>query len=47
LTRIIVLAHWTSDVIAGFAIGGILERTLRLWTGYPLKVSKERDHANP
>jgi membrane-associated phospholipid phosphatase len=47
LTRIMVLAHWTSDVVAGFALGAILERTLRLWTGYPLKVSKENDHADP
>lgn len=36
LTRIFVLAHWASDVVAGFALGAILERTLRLWTGYPL-----------
>ena len=45
LTRIIVLAHWASDVVAGFALGVILERLLRLWTGYPLKGSKEGDHA--
>ena len=42
LTRIVVLAHWASDVVAGFAIGAALERTLRLWTGYP---TKEADHA--
>lgn len=36
LTRIVVLAHWASDVVAGFALGAILERLLRLWTGYPL-----------
>ncbi len=35
LTRIVVLAHWTSDVIAGFALGAGLERLLRFWTGYP------------
>ncbi|MCC8954896.1 phosphatase PAP2 family protein, partial [Bradyrhizobium sp. Pear77] len=35
LTRIAVLAHWASDVIAGFALGAGLERLLRLWTGYP------------
>ena len=34
VTRTIVLAHWASDVIAGFAIGTILERWLRPWTGY-------------
>ncbi|QOZ37340.1 phosphatase PAP2 family protein [Bradyrhizobium sp. CCBAU 53421] len=37
LTRVAVLAHWTSDVIAGFALGAGLERLLRLWTGYPGK----------
>jgi undecaprenyl-diphosphatase len=37
LTRIVVLAHWASDVVAGFALGAILERLLRLWTGYPLE----------
>jgi membrane-associated phospholipid phosphatase len=46
LTRIAVLAHWTSDVIAGFALGAALERLLRLWTGYPLKTSKEECHAD-
>jgi PAP2 superfamily len=34
LTRVIVLAHWASDVVAGFAFGAALERLLRLWTGY-------------
>jgi len=37
LTRIVVLAHWASDVVAGFALGAALERMLRLWTGYPVK----------
>jgi len=46
LTRIVVLAHWTSDVVAGFAMGAALERLLRLWTGYPLETSKEGDHAD-
>jgi membrane-associated phospholipid phosphatase len=45
LTRIMVLAHWATDVVAGFALGVVLERFLRLWTGYPLEVSKEDDHA--
>ena len=45
LTRIMVLAHWASDVVAGFALGTILERHLRLWTGYPLEGPKEDDHA--
>jgi membrane-associated phospholipid phosphatase len=43
LTRVVVLAHWASDVVAGFALGAVLERTLRLWTGYPVD-PKERDH---
>jgi membrane-associated phospholipid phosphatase len=46
LTRVVVLAHWASDVIAGFALGAILERVLRLWTGYPLEVPQEDDHAD-
>jgi membrane-associated phospholipid phosphatase len=46
LTRIAVLAHWTSDVVAGFALGAALERLLRLWTGYPLETSKEDNHAD-
>jgi membrane-associated phospholipid phosphatase len=45
LTRIVVLAHWASDVVAGFALGAIL-RTLRLWTGYPLDSPKEGNHAD-
>ena len=42
LTRIVVLAHWASDVVAGFALGAILERLLR----YPFEGLKEDDHAN-
>lgn len=34
LTRILVLAHWTSDVAVGFAGGFAIERLLRRWTGY-------------
>jgi undecaprenyl-diphosphatase len=44
LTRVLILAHWASDVVAGFAIGAVLERLLRLWTGYPACVSMETDH---
>jgi undecaprenyl-diphosphatase len=47
LTRVVVLAHWASDVVAGFALGAVLERVLRLWTGYPIEASKEDDHADP
>jgi membrane-associated phospholipid phosphatase len=28
-TRILLLAHWTSDVIAGFAAGALIERLIR------------------
>jgi membrane-associated phospholipid phosphatase len=34
VTRIVLLAHWVSDVAAGLVVGGILERGLRLVTGY-------------
>jgi membrane-associated phospholipid phosphatase len=46
LTRVVVLAHWASDVAAGFALGAMLERLLRLWTGYPLEVPQEDNHAD-
>ena len=36
LTRIVLLAHWTSDVIAGLAIGAAVEQLLRRWTGFGL-----------
>jgi undecaprenyl-diphosphatase len=45
LTRIVVLAHWASDVVAGFVLGAIIEQLLRSWTGYPLEVS-EQEHAH-
>jgi membrane-associated phospholipid phosphatase len=34
LTRVVLLAHWASDVAAGLAIGALLERGLRFFTGY-------------
>jgi undecaprenyl-diphosphatase len=34
LTRILLLAHWTSDVVVGLAVGVITERFLRLLTGF-------------
>jgi membrane-associated phospholipid phosphatase len=33
-TRIALLAHWISDVAAGFAMGIVLERLIRFITGY-------------
>jgi len=33
-TRIILLAHWASDVLVGLAVGAITERSLRELTGY-------------
>ena len=45
LTRIMVLAQWASDVVAGFALGAVLERALRFWTGY--SGEREDDHADP
>ena len=47
LTRIVVLAHWASDVVAGFVLGAMTEQLLRFWTGYPLRASREDEHANP
>jgi undecaprenyl-diphosphatase len=40
LTRIVLLAHWTSDVIAGLAVGAAVERLLRHWTGFGLSRRK-------
>jgi hypothetical protein len=34
LTRIVLLAHWASDVAVGLAVGAVTERLLRLVTGY-------------
>ncbi len=33
-TRVILLAHWASDVIVGLAIGALTERLVRRFTGY-------------
>jgi membrane-associated phospholipid phosphatase len=43
LTRVAVLAHWASDVVAGFAVGMALERFLRCLTGFP----QREVHADP
>jgi membrane-associated phospholipid phosphatase len=34
LTRVVLLAHWASDVVAGLALGTLAERLLRPLTGY-------------
>jgi hypothetical protein len=34
LTRVVMLAHWASDVAAGLASGALTERLLRFVTGY-------------
>ena len=43
LTRVVVLAHWASDVVAGFALGALIERVARLWTGYPSEKENDAD----
>lgn len=37
LTRVVVLAHWASDVVAGFTLGVVVERLFR-----PLTLGKLR-----
>ncbi|WGD50433.1 phosphatase PAP2 family protein [Bradyrhizobium sp. CB1650] len=32
LTRVALLAHWASDVVAGFTLGIVVEKLLRPWT---------------
>ena len=34
LTRVVLLAQWASDVVAGLALGALAERLLRPLTGY-------------
>ena len=41
LTRVALLAHWASDVIAGFTLGVIVERLLR-----PITLAKRRRDAS-
>jgi membrane-associated phospholipid phosphatase len=44
-TRIVLLAHWFSDVTAGLCIGAALERAIRLATK-PLPVEKRQKPGN-
>jgi membrane-associated phospholipid phosphatase len=39
-TRILLLAHWTSDVVVGLALGAATERFLRRFTGYGRPTNK-------
>jgi membrane-associated phospholipid phosphatase len=41
-TRILLLAHWTSDVISGLAIGAATERLLRQFTGYGRQIDRRQ-----
>jgi membrane-associated phospholipid phosphatase len=43
-TRIVLLAHWTTDVLAGLALGAALERALR---NFWWKASKAAPSASP
>jgi hypothetical protein len=43
LTRIVLLAHWASDVAAGLVLGGLTERMLRFWTGFGRHRTYETD----
>jgi undecaprenyl-diphosphatase len=42
LTRVALLAHWASDVLAGFALGVVVERLFR-----PLTLAKWRHRRHP
>jgi PAP2 superfamily len=42
LTRIVLLAHWASDVMVGLAVGAATERLLRLLTGYGREQNRRR-----
>jgi undecaprenyl-diphosphatase len=33
-TRVVLLAHWASDVLVGLALGAVFERAMRFLTGY-------------
>jgi hypothetical protein len=47
LTRIVLLAHWASDVLAGLALGALTERLLRPFTGYGASASAGRNSPGP
>lgn len=43
LTRIVLLAHWTSDVVVGLLVGCTVERMLRPITGYGHRARRPAD----
>jgi undecaprenyl-diphosphatase len=43
LTRIVLLAHWASDVVAGLALGALIERMVRPLTGYGAASSRKKN----
>jgi hypothetical protein len=45
LTRIVLLAHWASDVAVGLAMGVLLERSLRKFTGFGQSVDLGKSNA--
>jgi membrane-associated phospholipid phosphatase len=45
LTRIVLLAHWTSDVAAGLGVGVVTERIVRCFTGYGRRTNRLRHRA--
>ncbi|MCP4615361.1 MAG: phosphatase PAP2 family protein [Bradyrhizobium sp.] len=46
LTRIVLLAHWASDVAAGLALGALTERLLRPCTGFGAADHEKQPPAN-
>jgi membrane-associated phospholipid phosphatase len=44
LTRVVLLAHWASDVVAGLALGALVERLLRPLTGYGTSAEQRAGH---
>ncbi|MGY4626344.1 phosphatase PAP2 family protein [Bradyrhizobium sp. USDA 4486] len=48
LTRVALLAHWISDVVAGFTLGVLVERLLRPFTlGKPRQVRPSASRVRP
>jgi undecaprenyl-diphosphatase len=43
LSRIALLAHWASDVVAGLALGALLERLMRPLTGYGAPIGGQKN----